>query len=80
VRLLAVLASPVIPTSAATVLDALGAPAPSWPRADALAAELQVLAPGHPVAIPPVLFAKITDDQQAELVERFGGPEGSSAS
>jgi methionyl-tRNA synthetase len=75
VRLLAVLALPVIPTSATTVLDALGALDPSWPNADALADELRALPPGHAVAIPPVLFAKITDEQQAELVERFGGPD-----
>ena len=75
VRVLAVLASPIIPTSAATVLDALGAADSTWPQGDALAAELAALEPGRAVAIPPVLFAKITDDQQAELVERFGGPD-----
>jgi methionyl-tRNA synthetase len=71
VRVLAVLAAPVIPTSAAIVLQALGAADSAWPES----AELEALAPGHPVAVPPVLFAKITDDQQAELLERFGGPD-----
>jgi methionyl-tRNA synthetase len=70
VRVLAVLAAPVIPTSAAVVLEALGATDAPWPES----AELDALPPGHPVAVPPVLFAKITDEQQAELVEHFGGP------
>ena len=76
VRVLAVLASPVIPSSAATVLSALGAPDITWPQADQIADELVVLAPGHPVTIPRVLFAKITDEQRAELEARFGGADG----
>ena len=75
VRVLAVLAAPVIPTSSATVLSALGAGEPTWPQADHIADELTALAPGHPVSIPPVLFAKVTDEQRAELEERFGGPD-----
>ena len=75
VRLLAVLAAPVIPASSAIVLEALGAADSTWPSVEVGAAELEVLAPGHPIAVPPVLFAKITDEQQAELVARFGGPD-----
>ncbi len=75
VRVLAVLAAPIIPTSSGTVLDALGAPEPTWPAADSLADELALLAPGHAVTTPPVLFTKITDEEQADLVERFGGPD-----
>ena len=74
VRILAVLASPVIPSSSATVLAALGAGDPHWPSADRIPEELRALSPGHAVSIPPVLFAKITDDQRSELEERFGGP------
>ena len=74
-RVLAVLASPVIPASAGVVLEALGATERGWPQADALADELGALAAGQPLAVPPVLFAKITDEQQAELVARFGGPD-----
>ena len=74
-RLLSVLAAPIIPTSAASVLDALGCGPQSWPDADAIDAELAALEPGHPVAVPPVLFAKITDDQRAELENRFGGAD-----
>lgn len=76
VRVLAVLASPVIPSSAATVLSALGSSDITWPQADQIADELVVLAPGHPVTIPRVLFAKITDEQRAELEARFGGADG----
>jgi methionyl-tRNA synthetase len=72
-RVLAVLASPVIPTSSATVLQALGATDSGWPDAAALEAELAVLAPGRAVSVPPVLFAKISDDDLAALAERFGG-------
>ncbi|MDP1806846.1 MAG: class I tRNA ligase family protein, partial [Acidimicrobiales bacterium] len=75
VRVLSVLAAPIIPTSAGTVLSALGAEASAWPDADLVAAELAVLAPGAPVAVPPVLFAKITEEQQAELEARFGGDD-----
>ena len=74
-RVLAVLASPVIPSSAATVLDAVGADGASWPDAAALAEELATLAPGHAVTVPPVLFAKITDDELAEHAARFGGSD-----
>ncbi len=74
-RVLSVLALPVVPSSADIVLQALGAPPPVWPDAAAMAAELAMLPPGHPLTVPSVLFAKVTDDQQAELLERFGGPE-----
>ncbi len=72
-RLLAVLAAPIIPSSAATVLEALGAAEPTWPDASDLDAELAALPPGHAVAVPPVLFAKISDEELVALAERFGG-------
>ncbi len=75
VRVLTVLASPVIPSSAQTVLDALSAGEAAWPVAADVVGELSRLAPGHAVTVPPVLFAKITEEQQAELLERFGGPD-----
>ena len=65
----------MIPSSSATVLSALGAADATWPQADRIADELLALDPGHPVAIPPVLFAKVTDEQRAELEARFGGAE-----
>jgi methionyl-tRNA synthetase len=75
VRVLAVLAAPIIPTSSATVLGALGAADSVWPDAGAFDTELAALAPGHPVAVPPVLFAKIADDELAALAARFGGAD-----
>lgn len=74
-RVLAVLAEPIIPDSASRVLAALGAVGSTWPQADAVDEELTRLAPGHPVEVPPVLFAKITDDELAELAARFGGAD-----
>jgi len=74
-RVLAVLAEPIIPDSASRVLAALGAVGSTWPQADAVAEELTRLAPGHPVEVPPVLFVKITDDELAELAARFGGAD-----
>ena len=73
-RVLAVLASPIIPAASGTVLEALGAGDPVWPDAERLSEELTALAAGHPVTVPPVLFAKISDDELAALAERFGGP------
>lgn len=74
-RVLSVLAEPVIPDSASRVLAALGATGSTWPQADAIDEELTRLAPGHPVEVPPVLFAKITDDELTELAARFGGAD-----
>ncbi len=71
-RVLAVLASPITPTSSATVLEALGAPDLGWPDGDALEGELQALSPGRAVSVPPVLFAKISDDDLTALKARFG--------
>ena len=74
-RVLALLASPIIPSSSATVLEALGADDASWPDAGALRDELAALAPGHAVTVPPVLFAKIADDELAVHAARFGGAD-----
>lgn len=74
-RVLAVLAEPIIPDSAARVLASLGVDGGGWPQADAIDAELTRLTPGHPVDVPPVLFAKISDDDLTDLVTRFGGPD-----
>jgi len=74
-RVLSVLAAPIIPTSSSTVLDALGASDSRWPDAADLGAELGALAPGQPVSVPPVLFAKIADDELAALAARIGGAD-----
>jgi methionyl-tRNA synthetase len=73
VRLFALLAAPIIPATADTVLAAV-APHGSirWP--DDVDAELQALAPGSRFTVPEVLFRKLTDDDIEAWTERFGGP------
>jgi methionyl-tRNA synthetase len=74
VRLFALLAEPVIPETAARVLDAV-APgvAVRWP--DDVGEALHALGPGAAFAVPEVLFRKLTDDDIAAWTARFGGPE-----
>jgi methionyl-tRNA synthetase len=59
IRLFAVLAAPVIPTTSTRMLAAFGGEddATTWPKG--AAEELTKLAPGHAFAIPEVLFQKI---------------------
>ena len=76
VHLFGHLAWPVIPAAARAIHDAIQ-PAPDiipWPDG-AMAEFLDQLTPGQPVAVPPVLFAKITDEQIAEWTARFGGAD-----
>jgi methionyl-tRNA synthetase len=73
VRLFALLASPIIPESADTVLAAVDPDAPRrWP--EDVDAELHALAPGSGFSVPDVLFRKLTDDDIAAWRARFGGP------
>jgi methionyl-tRNA synthetase len=68
IALFARLSAPVMPDTAATVLDALGATDRGWPdRFDA-----DALPPAHAFTTPPVLFRKITDTDIAAWAERFG--------
>jgi methionyl-tRNA synthetase len=53
------------------MMAALGSGDWSWP-ADIHAA-LDVLPVGHAVAVPEVLFRKITDDERADWQSRFAG-------
>lgn len=86
VRLFAELALPVIPEAAANILAAVNAPEklPLWTGDDAAFAAparfanevLTDLAPGHPFAVPPVLFRKIEPTDVAAWIARFGGPDG----
>jgi methionyl-tRNA synthetase len=74
VRLFALLATPIIPASAAQVLDAVTPGLPvHWP--DDVAGALHALEPGAAFTVPDVLFRKITDDDIAAWTARFGGPE-----
>src|SRR5436305_8083512 len=70
IRVFALLAVPIIPTSSESVLRALGLAdsAPSWPSSD-----LNVLAAGHAFRVPDVLFRKITDEEIEAWTAQFGG-------
>ena len=78
VHLFGHLSWPVIPHAARVIREAIQ-PAPAvipWPGPGTFAAEfLDQLTPGQPIAAPPVLFAKITDEQIAEWKARFGGED-----
>ena len=75
-RVLAVLASPDHPD-----VGGHGARCPRRRRRDAgptparSATSSRPLAPGHAVSVPPVLFAKIADDELAAHAARFGGAD-----
>jgi len=72
----AIIAQPLIPSAAATILDAIGVPEAdrSWPDAGDKSL-LDALPHGIEISAPPVLFQKIEDAQVAEWTERFGGEE-----
>ena len=73
IALFARLCAPVMPFTADRVLDALSVDAGvrGWPAAF----EPGLLRAGAPIAVPGVLFEKLTDDQIAAWRERFGGGE-----
>jgi methionyl-tRNA synthetase len=71
IRLYAELSAPFIPHAAAAMLDVVPGADGGWP--DDVAAAMQAVAPGRPVTVPEVLFAKITDDQRADWQARFSG-------
>jgi len=75
--LFGIIAQPFIPDAAKTILDALHVPEErrSWNFGDDAAALLDALPHGLEVAAPPVLFAKIEDEQVAAWTEQFGGGE-----
>jgi len=67
--------APFIPFAAEKIVESFGeAWPPVWPSTDARA-ELTRLEPGRAVGVPPVLFAKIADEQIAEWTQRFGGAD-----
>ncbi|MDE2012498.1 MAG: methionine--tRNA ligase [Alphaproteobacteria bacterium] len=76
VHLFGHLAWPVIPHAARLIHQAIQ-PAPEiipWPDG-AMVDFLDQLDADQPIAVPPVLFAKITDEQIAEWKARFGGED-----
>ncbi len=67
--------APFIPFAAEQIIGSFGEVwPPVWPSTDARA-ELTRLEPGRAVAVPPVLFTKIADEQIAEWTQRFGGAD-----
>ena len=74
--IMAIVAQPIIPVSAKTILDALSIPDEhrNWPGGDAKAM-LTALPVGLSVEPPEVLFKKIEEDDIADWTERFGGAE-----
>ena len=73
VALFGIIAQPIIPTTAAKILDAIGVPEDrrSW-NFDGWS---NGLPEGLPVQAPDVLFAKVEDAHIAEWAERFGGTD-----
>ena len=75
VRLYAILAQPLIPSTAEKIAACVGVTLPlDWPSTDARA-ELNKLSAGQKVAAGEVLFKKIEDEQLTEWAARFGGAE-----
>ncbi|MGW7403202.1 methionine--tRNA ligase [Streptomyces sp. NPDC054833] len=77
IHLYAVVSEPLIPSSAGTMRAAFDLKDDSavWVSADEAKALSSVPA-GTPFTVPPVLFAKLTDEDLETYKERFGGQEG----
>ncbi|MBO1413912.1 methionine--tRNA ligase [Streptomyces sp. FH025] len=81
IHLYAVVSEPFIPTAAAAMRGAFTLPedSPASTRTwiDATEARaLDLIPAGTAFTVPPVLFAKIADEELAAWTERFGGTEG----
>lgn len=76
IHLYAVVSEPFIPTTAKTMREAFSLPADTarWVSQDEAKALASVPA-GTPFTVPPVLFAKLTDEDLATYKDRFGGEE-----
>ena len=75
--LFGIIAAPIIPNVADTILDALGVPehrrSMNFGPGTDFSRLLDALPRGAAYVPPPVLFAKIEDAQVAEWTTRFGG-------
>ncbi|GAA0422643.1 methionine--tRNA ligase [Streptomyces luteireticuli] len=76
IHLYAVVSEPFVPASAAAMRSAFALPADgrTWITQDE-ARSLSLVPAGTPFTVPPVLFAKITDEDLASYKERFGGAD-----
>ncbi|MFD0440114.1 methionine--tRNA ligase [Streptomyces chartreusis] len=74
IRLYAVVSEPFIPASSAAMRQAFALPedTATWVTADE-ARSLTAVPVGTPFTVPPVLFAKLTDEDLETYKERFGG-------
>lgn len=74
IHLYAVVSEPFIPATSAAMRQAFTLPSDTatWISADE-ARTLTALTPGIPFTVPPVLFAKLTDEDLENYKERFGG-------
>ena len=71
IRIYSVLSAPFIPTASATLLSAMNTMNMEWPND--MKAAASALPVGHSFTVPENLFAKISDEQREEWVERFAG-------
>ncbi|MET9180593.1 methionine--tRNA ligase [Kitasatospora aureofaciens] len=76
IRLYAVVSEPFIPTAAAAMRGAFALPTDgrTWITGEEARA-LDLVPAGTPFTVPPVLFAKITDEDLSAWTARFGGTE-----
>lgn len=74
IHLYSVVSEPFIPASSRAMREAFALPedTAAWVSADEAKALSSVPA-GTPFTVPPVLFAKITDEDLEAYKERFGG-------
>ncbi|MFD4560163.1 methionine--tRNA ligase [Streptomyces sp. NPDC058469] len=77
IHLYAVVSEPFIPASSAAMRAAFALPADTatWVSPEE-AKSLTTIPAGTPFTVPPVLFAKLTDEDLETYKERFGGVEG----
>ncbi|MEV7240663.1 methionine--tRNA ligase [Streptomyces sp. NPDC093248] len=77
IHLYAVVSEPFIPATAKTMREAfsLENDTATW-ATEAEAKSLSAVPAGTPFTVPPVLFAKLTDEDLENYKERFGGEEG----
>ncbi|PKW08921.1 methionyl-tRNA synthetase [Streptomyces sp. 1222.5] len=77
IHLYAVVSEPFIPATSAAMRGAfaLTDDTATWVSADE-AKSLAAVPAGTPFTVPPVLFAKLTEEDLATYKERFGGEEG----
>ncbi|MCF4119936.1 methionine--tRNA ligase [Antribacter sp. KLBMP9083] len=76
IRVYAIVSEPFVPDTSATLRGVFALPddTATWVTPeDAIA--LDKVVPGAGLTVPPVLFAKLTDDDVAAFRERFGGVE-----